>query len=209
MTDDTYAKILADAGTALFGPRWQTDIGRALGISDRTIRRYIAGTDDLPRGVYLDLLRLAMDRALELDDLVARLRQAATGDEGTDPATEVWYRGVSSRKASELMRLLNNDPNPLEACVAYLGEAHREQIAAMIQAKGKIGPDNNYNGEAHADFADIFRELCGYPEADLAEMHAMKAKGTPVDTIGWHFGWKAERVERFLAGERAAYFERQ
>lgn len=72
------SKLLRDAGEALYGQRWQTDIARDLGVNDRTIRRWLSGADDLPNGVALDLLRLCMERAQALDDMVVRLKTAST-----------------------------------------------------------------------------------------------------------------------------------
>jgi hypothetical protein len=48
----------------------------ALAVSDRTVRRWVAGTSDVPAGLYVDLLRLVTDRAQTLDDLTGRLRAA-------------------------------------------------------------------------------------------------------------------------------------
>ena len=73
-------KLLSDAGRALYGPLWQSQLARDLEVSDRTIRRWIAGDADLPAGVATDLWRLAMERAQELDELVERLKAAASGE---------------------------------------------------------------------------------------------------------------------------------
>lgn len=67
------SKLLRDVGEAVYGPRWQTELSRALGISDRTVRRWSSGTDDVPEGVYLDLQRIAIERAAEIDSVTARL----------------------------------------------------------------------------------------------------------------------------------------
>jgi len=72
------SKLLTDVGEALYGPRWQSDLARDLIISDRTVRRWAAGIDDLPPGVALDLLRLCHARGQAIDDVVERLRLAAT-----------------------------------------------------------------------------------------------------------------------------------
>lgn len=50
------------AGEAAFGPRYQTELGRALRVSDRSIRRWIAGTHAIPEQVGSDLLRLLDER---------------------------------------------------------------------------------------------------------------------------------------------------
>ena len=67
---------LRDAGEALYGPRWQSDLARDLNISDRTMRRWAAGTD-MPPGVAIDLSRLCEERAQALDDVRDRLKAAS------------------------------------------------------------------------------------------------------------------------------------
>ena len=71
------SKLLRDAGEALYGPRWQSDLARDLQVSDRTIRRWVSGADDLPAGVALDLWRLCEERSQALDDVRDRLKAAA------------------------------------------------------------------------------------------------------------------------------------
>lgn len=70
-------KLLKDAGEALYGPRWQSDLAKDLGVSDRTIRRWTSGADDLPTGVALDLLRICLERTAHLDDVIERLKMAS------------------------------------------------------------------------------------------------------------------------------------
>lgn len=69
------SRLLVEAGEALYGPQWQSALARDLGVSDRTVRRWVAGTTELPQGVYVDLLRLTQERAQVLEDLAARLRE--------------------------------------------------------------------------------------------------------------------------------------
>lgn len=69
------SRLLAECGEALYGPRWQSDLARDLGVSDRTMRRWVAGTHDVPQGLYTDLLRLTEERAHVLDELTERLRE--------------------------------------------------------------------------------------------------------------------------------------
>jgi hypothetical protein len=66
-------KLLCDVGEALYGPRWQTDLSRDLNISDRTMRRWASGADDVPAGAYTDMLRIVTERAADLDDIAAKL----------------------------------------------------------------------------------------------------------------------------------------
>ena len=71
------SKLLRDSGEALYGPRWQSDLARDLNVSDRTMRRWATGADDLPFGVTLDLLCLCRERTQVLDALCERLKVAA------------------------------------------------------------------------------------------------------------------------------------
>lgn len=70
------SRLLVECGEALYGPRWQSELARDLQVSDRTMRRWVAGTTDVPAGLYLDLLRLTQERAAVLDALAPRLRKA-------------------------------------------------------------------------------------------------------------------------------------
>lgn len=47
-------------------------------VADRTVRRWVAGTVDMPPGLYVDLLRLTQERAAVLDALAPRLRKAGS-----------------------------------------------------------------------------------------------------------------------------------
>ena len=70
------SRLLVEAGEALYGPRWQTELARDLGVSDRTMRRWVADTSAVPAGLYVDLLRLTQERAAVLDALAPRLQDA-------------------------------------------------------------------------------------------------------------------------------------
>lgn len=70
------SRLLVEAGEALYGPRWQTELARDLGVADRTMRRWVADTSAVPVGLYVDLLRLTQERAAVLDALAPRLRDA-------------------------------------------------------------------------------------------------------------------------------------
>jgi hypothetical protein len=60
--------LITETGRALYGERWQTDMARDLGVSDRTVRRWAAGTENPRPGVYADLLRLCLERTAQLSD---------------------------------------------------------------------------------------------------------------------------------------------
>lgn len=69
------SRLLAEVGEALYGPRWQSELARDLDVSIRTMQRWAAGATDVPRGIYLDLLRLTQERLAVLDALGPRLRK--------------------------------------------------------------------------------------------------------------------------------------
>lgn len=71
------SRLLAECGEALYGRQWQTSLARDLGVSDRTMRRWAAGTHDVPAGLCSDLLRVTQERSAILDALAGQLRQAA------------------------------------------------------------------------------------------------------------------------------------
>jgi hypothetical protein len=50
------------AGEVLFGERWQAPLAGALGVSERTMRRWVAGTSPVPDGVWADIVDLIVER---------------------------------------------------------------------------------------------------------------------------------------------------
>ena len=70
MNRDLFARV----GCALYGDRWQTQLAGALGVADRTVRRWAAGEQPVPDGVVTDLCRLMADRRIELDGLETALQ---------------------------------------------------------------------------------------------------------------------------------------
>ena len=71
-------KLLRDTGETLYGPRWQSDLARDLEVSDRTMRRWIAGVDDPPIGIWTDLHRIVVERQASLDEIEHRLKMQSS-----------------------------------------------------------------------------------------------------------------------------------
>jgi NOL1/NOP2/fmu family ribosome biogenesis protein len=59
-------------GSALFGPRWQSEMARVIGVNDRSIRRWAAGRD-IPVGLWGHLANLCYERGNQLLGLAERL----------------------------------------------------------------------------------------------------------------------------------------
>lgn len=62
---------LREAGEALYGARWQADLARDLGVADRTVRRWLAGSSAIPPGLGAGLRRLCRERAAQLRKVAA------------------------------------------------------------------------------------------------------------------------------------------
>ncbi|MGC4075459.1 MAG: hypothetical protein QM702_00175 [Rubrivivax sp.] len=73
MTPDT----LRAAGELLYGPRWQSDLARALGVGDRRIREWMAEERSIPAGVGPEIAALWRDRVAAGATLLPRLENAA------------------------------------------------------------------------------------------------------------------------------------
>ena len=68
------ADLLKQTGVALYGPQWQSALSRDLGISDRHMRRLVAGEAELKAGMTMDLLRIALKRSAELEEVISLLK---------------------------------------------------------------------------------------------------------------------------------------
>ena len=65
--------LLESTGMALYGPRWQADLARDMGMSVRHMRRLVSGEAALSDGMIVDLRRIAEERAADLDEVIKRL----------------------------------------------------------------------------------------------------------------------------------------
>jgi hypothetical protein len=66
-------ELLARIGEVLYGPRWQTDLARALGVADRTVRRWSASPADVPTGAWFDLFGQLENRCTDTSRMKDRL----------------------------------------------------------------------------------------------------------------------------------------
>ena len=84
MNEDDIA-LLRTCGHVLFGTRWQTELGRALGHVDGSLmRQCCAGARPVPRSVWRHLVRLLRDRASSVDYAIGavELRYLMSYEEG-------------------------------------------------------------------------------------------------------------------------------
>lgn len=69
--------LLREAGEALYGPRWQCDLARDLGVADRTIRRWASGSVSVSESLGSELLALLSDRQAAISRLQRALERKA------------------------------------------------------------------------------------------------------------------------------------
>lgn len=67
--------FLAECGESLFGQKWRVELAQALGVSERTVRRWAAGTSPVPGDVWIEINSLLSSRAKRLREMAALLKQ--------------------------------------------------------------------------------------------------------------------------------------
>ena len=70
MTDE---QALREAGEALFGPRWQSDVARLLGVLDVRVRDWHAGRRDIPADIWMPLSKALLNRARTSQQLANKI----------------------------------------------------------------------------------------------------------------------------------------
>lgn len=73
-------ELLQRVGTALYGPRWMTDLAKELAVTDRTLRRWIAD-DFVADWAWLRLRQLVEQRQREMSALLSELKKMAKSSE--------------------------------------------------------------------------------------------------------------------------------
>jgi len=64
---------LAAVGTALFGSHWINELAFALNVSERSMRRWAAGTYEIPEGIRGELVTLCRARGANLEGIAGAL----------------------------------------------------------------------------------------------------------------------------------------
>ncbi len=65
---------LIQVGEALYGPRFQRELAAALGVNERTMRRWVAGDFEPPESLKADLLALLRERRGQLGSLINSMK---------------------------------------------------------------------------------------------------------------------------------------
>lgn len=69
------SEVLRLAGQALYGERWQKPLSRDLGVTDRMVRYWAAGSHDLPTEIADRLLEALRQRRVKVGDVIAVIEQ--------------------------------------------------------------------------------------------------------------------------------------
>lgn len=77
MKDNNKLDLLRRTGEALYGPHWQSDLARALGVNLRSLQRWGAGNFQPPAGIWPELAALLTARREELAALARETRKVA------------------------------------------------------------------------------------------------------------------------------------
>lgn len=68
--------LLRQCGVALYGERWQTALAADLQVTDRTMRRWLAGQFSIPAGVVEQVRALLVERQTRLTAVLKLLKEA-------------------------------------------------------------------------------------------------------------------------------------
>lgn len=62
------------AGQALYGERWQSELTRALGLSDsRRMRQWVSGDRPIPKDIFGEIVDRLKDKKKEIDGVIKQL----------------------------------------------------------------------------------------------------------------------------------------
>jgi len=72
--------LITRTGKALFGDNWQAQMGRELEVHKDTVQDWRQGRSNPRPGVYVGLLRIAVERRAELNEIVEDLKRHGGGE---------------------------------------------------------------------------------------------------------------------------------
>ncbi|KJC41495.1 hypothetical protein UP09_20615 [Bradyrhizobium sp. LTSP885] len=67
------AQLFIKIAILMFGGQWQSSLASELGINERTLRRFVAGTSPIPVGIWNELRRRLFNKGVEVQRMHERL----------------------------------------------------------------------------------------------------------------------------------------
>jgi len=68
------------AGLAAFGSRWQSELCKELGVSDRTMRRWVSGENRIPDVAFTRLIEILKRRISLLNEVIETIEMSNLWD---------------------------------------------------------------------------------------------------------------------------------
>ena len=134
--------LLRQVGEALYGVQWHSDLSRDIGVSERSIRRWLAGTDAVPKGVWQDIHLHAELRWMTIkyfdEEIVELLKGRSTilrPIPNTQPRLDSWG----------LEFVMQTDANPQVQCLI-----RREVFSDRVRFDAAIHTLNYFRDHADA-----------------------------------------------------------
>lgn len=69
-------RLVRLGGEALYGNQWQTPLAKAIGVSDRTMRRWVTGQSHVPTSAADEMMQVAAHRANGIEQLLLEISAA-------------------------------------------------------------------------------------------------------------------------------------
>ena len=147
------AELLRRIGESLYGSRWQTDLSNAISVSDRSMRRWLSGQDQIPEGVWRDIRLNVESRWIDLRELEYQIR---------DQQKIVVY---GFRRWNQVAG--DFDVSPIKATKSYIERVGCEPIAGSEQyvEPWEIDSDGRYlvkEALSHPSVSDVMSTTEGY-----------------------------------------------
>jgi len=172
------ASLLRNIGENLFGEHWQADLSAALAVNERSLRRWLSGQDDIPPGVWSDLLRILETRWIDIRELEYQVRDldrvSVYSFEVFDTTKGDYLRKATSKRTAEDIKRYGGrvipgtqqfvDRRALDEHGRYVPPANDEAWSVGAVAWTTEGYGFNILNKFGAPIASF-----GYPDRELAE----------------------------------------
>jgi hypothetical protein len=172
------ANLFRSIGEKLFGERWQSELSPALSVNERSLRRWLAGQDEIPPGVWSDLALIVDSHWVNIRELGYQIqdlnRIAVYNFEIFDTRQGGYLRNTSSKRTAEDIERYGGriipgtqqfvDRRALDDQGRYFPPADGAQWSVGDVASTTEGYGFNVLDKFRAPIAAF-----GYPDKELAE----------------------------------------